>query len=425
MSFKLFISGIIVFISSIYYTKVFLKSENEIYDIDLLPLLETNEATPDVPFSCHGIIKEIEGNLLKSPYTNTYCVYYHSITEKYIQGGKSSRWETVENIVNFVPFYIVDERGKLKVDISNMDKDFSGYIMRDFTRPIPPPHDSEIDAIPIIKHEEFKVKRTDSIFSIGSNRFRKSEFVLMPNTKIFAHGFVLKENGELVLKEHEKHQLIISNKTKEKYVEEFYKGKSLVFLVHLLTSLGFTTALLSANYHYHFDPAFVYMSLSIGNFLILGSILFTMHNRLNTLKQRALSALSNIDIELKRRSELIPRLVEVIKGYSSHEKNIQNLTAQLRMQTRFQHDLPEKTADVISPLLAISEKYPELNAIDSYQELMRSLIDTEERIAYSRAFYNRSVNKLNTLITQFPFVIVAKTTNTKPMDYLALTSQQQ
>src|SRR3989344_8633098 len=124
---KVFICGLVIFIGSIYFTDLFLKTERQIFNIETLPLLKTDEATNSVPFSCEGYVENMDGTILHSPYTNSPCVYYHSITEKYMKSGKNSEWVILENLVNFVPFYIADARGKLKVDITNLDDDFSGY----------------------------------------------------------------------------------------------------------------------------------------------------------------------------------------------------------------------------------------------------------------------------------------------------------
>src|SRR3990167_10055598 len=92
MVLKFFISGLTIFVGSIYFTRLYLKTEKAIHNIEALPLLETDEAVAGIPFSCEGIIGTDEKNILTSPYTNTQCVYYHSITEEYRSSGKSKRW---------------------------------------------------------------------------------------------------------------------------------------------------------------------------------------------------------------------------------------------------------------------------------------------------------------------------------------------
>src|SRR4030042_3841653 len=124
---KFLICGLVIAVGSIYYTKKFIKTENIIFEIESQPVLNTDEAVDGVPFAGEGIIESEGEKLLKSPYTNTSCVYFHSIKEKYVKRGKSSSWEIVENMALFVPFYLQDERGKIKIDLTNLDDDFSKY----------------------------------------------------------------------------------------------------------------------------------------------------------------------------------------------------------------------------------------------------------------------------------------------------------
>lgn len=407
MAIKLFACGLVLFIGSLYFTKLFLKTEKQMFAIETLPLLKTDEATEDVPFSCEGTVRAIDGNLLSSPYTHSPCVYYHSITEEYVKSGKSSEWRIIDNLVNFVPFHITDKRGTLKVSLLNLDSDFSGYTLQSVKTYVPDPKNSEVDCIALIKHASYIPDAKKTGFFSHGRRMRRSEFILPPDTNVFAYGFISKWNKELVLHEDPQHPLIISRKTKDEYIEEFYKGASLIYFVHLLTALGFTIAILSLNYFTNLHPAILLPVLVLGNGIITGSVVFTMYNRLMTLKQRAINALSNIDIELKRRADLIPQLVALVKEYSRYEKEVQNLLVNLRSQK------PD-----YSVLLAIIEKYPKMKADENFRSLMKNLVDTEERIAYSRSFYNRNVRKLNTLIWQFPFIIIASLFTIKHMDFI-------
>jgi LemA protein len=424
MMIKFFVSGLVIFVGSIYFTMLYLKTEKEIFNIESLPLLETNEAVDGVPFSCEGKVTQGE-NILYSPYTNTACVYYHSITEKYVQSGRRSRWIIVENICGYTPFFITDSRGKLKVDPTNLDNDFSGFKIDFRNRRIPDPENSEIDCIPILKHQAFGENNTFLGFIPVVSNLRRSEYVLIPYMQVFAYGYISKRNDELVLHEYPKFPLIISMKTKEAYIEEFYKGRNLVFLVHVLLTVGFTISLLSINYFLNLYPIILYSILLAGNLVINISIIFTMYNRIMTLKQRAQVALSDIDIELKRRVDLIPQIVALVKNYSKYEKETLGIIAEMRVRLDFQKELIFGEKADFSPLYAIIENYPDLKASGNFQLLMRSLIDTEERIAYSRAFYNRNVRKLNTLIKQFPFIIISLLLNIREMNFISITSDEK
>lgn len=118
---------------------------------------------------------------------------------------------------------------------------------------------------------------------------------------------------------------------------------------------------------------------------------------------------------------MIPNLAEVVKKYSKYEKEVQKIIAESRAKVIFSKELPKETEPVIPSLVAVIENYPDLKASEQFQYLMRSLIDTEERIAYSREFYNRSIRKYNTLIQQFPFLLVSSFLKIKQMDFLSIS----
>jgi LemA protein len=173
------------------------------------------------------------------------------------------------------------------------------------------------------------------------------------------------------------------------------------------------------------SPSLFLAMLVLGNSGILISIIFTMYNRLITLAQRAEFALNDIDIELKRRADLIPKIVELVKAYTEYEKELQGFIARARAHTVFLKDLPEGSGIDINPLVAIIENYPDLKASENFRGLMTSLVDTEERIVYARAFYNRTVRKLNTLVRQFPFIIISEIFNIKKMEYVSIVAEDR
>lgn len=385
-----------------------MKTEKLIFDIETQPTLELNEATDGVPFAGYGKVEAPDGKTLISPFTKTACVYYHSIKEIYIRSGKHGSWKIIGNMVNFIPFYLTDGKGKLTVDVTNLDEDFSGYKLP-MPRLIPDPKYSEIDCIPILKKQESSEIKEKAVLGIfdSESEIRLTEYILIPGVKVFAYGMVTDRGKGLVLHEDQRNPLIISSKTKERFIEEFYKGGNLTYLVHFLVALGFTITILSLNYLLNLNSIIFLNILLIGNSIITGSIVFSVFNRMITLKQRALTAQSNIDIELKRRTDLIPGIVALVKEYAKYEAETQQIITESR-----QH------LGVIPSLVAVIENYPKLKANENFKQLMTSLIDTEERIAYSREFYNRNIRKYNTMIAQFPFSIIAFFTGLKEMDFL-------
>lgn len=420
MAIKFFICGLVIIAGSAYFAKEFFRIEKIIFNIESYPMMKTDEATEGVPFAGEGVVKS--ERVLKSPYTDTPCVYFHSIKEMYIESGRGrGKWVIVENISLFVPFYIEDERGRLKVDLSNLDDDFSGYKIPFHVEGVPNPKNSEVDCDALLKRSYVNPKELHKPFSLKGTRYRWSEFVLRPETKVFVYGMVSRRNGELVLHEDERCPLIISKKNRDQYVNEFYQGENLVYFVHLLIALGFTISLLSLNYFLRLNPLQIFPPLLIGNLFITGSVVFSLYNRIVTLKNRALNALSNIEVELKRRADLIPNLVEVVKGYVKHEIEAQKIITEARTKIVFSKELKKEEKSEIPSLVAAIENYPDLKASQNFQNLMRALVDTEERITYSREFYNRTVRKYNTIIKQFPFLIISFPLRLKEMDFLSLS----
>jgi len=144
-------------------------------------------------------------------------------------------------------------------------------------------------------------------------------------------------------------------------------------------------------------------------------VIFT-YNRLIVLRNRAKEAWADIDVQLKRRYNLIPNLVETVKGYAAHEKSVfENITkARANAISAEQTGDPQKVAKAenflsgtLKTLFAVVENYPDLKASSNFMELQRELRDTEDKIQAARRFYNTNVRDLNIKIESFPANIVA------------------
>ncbi|MFA5714621.1 MAG: LemA family protein [Candidatus Paceibacterota bacterium] len=148
--------------------------------------------------------------------------------------------------------------------------------------------------------------------------------------------------------------------------------------------------------------------------IILGVIFVTllyiiaMYNGLVTLRNRVKEAWSDIDVQLKRRYDLIPNLVETVKGYASHEKETFDKVIQARSAAMSAKGLKEKgeaenvLSGTLKSLFALSEAYPDLKASVNFLELQKELTDTEDKIQASRRFYNGNVMDFNTKLEVFP-----------------------
>lgn len=151
--------------------------------------------------------------------------------------------------------------------------------------------------------------------------------------------------------------------------------------------------------------------LGITAFLVVYAI--WTYNSLVRLKNQVENAWAQIDVQLKRRNDLIPNLMETVKGYVKHEKEVLTKVTKARTQVMSAQD-PDKKAeasnmltDSLKSLFAVSENYPNLKANENFLQLQEELSGTENKIAYSRQHYNDMVMRFNTRLQTFPFNIFA------------------
>jgi len=156
--------------------------------------------------------------------------------------------------------------------------------------------------------------------------------------------------------------------------------------------------------------------------LIILWVIFT-YNRLITLRNRTKEAWSDIDVQLKRRYNLIPNLVETVKGYAAHERGVFEKVTEARSramgaQTIKEHSEAENMlSSTLKSLFAVVENYPDLKASTNFLELQRELRDAEDKIQAARRFYNTNVRDLNIKIESFPANIVADIFRFAKMDF--------
>lgn len=150
--------------------------------------------------------------------------------------------------------------------------------------------------------------------------------------------------------------------------------------------------------------------------IVIAVILFgiiAIFNRLVGLKNRTDEAWSDIDIQLKRRYDLIPNLIETVKGYAKHEKELFEKVTQARTEAMKSKGLVDKAkaenqiTEALKSVFAVAENYPNLKANENFVELQKEITDTEDKIQASRRFYNANVRDLNIAIESFPSNVVA------------------
>ena len=161
--------------------------------------------------------------------------------------------------------------------------------------------------------------------------------------------------------------------------------------------------------------------MSLGWLIVLAIIVIVVvflvltYNRLVTLRQRVKEAFSDIDVQLKRRHDLIPNLVETVKGYAAHERGVFDEVTQARagaiaagargpQQRAAAEDM---LTGALRSLFAVAEAYPQLQAVQEYKDLSENLRDTEDKIQFARRFYNSQVRDYNTALQTFPTVVLA------------------
>jgi LemA protein len=169
----------------------------------------------------------------------------------------------------------------------------------------------------------------------------------------------------------------------------------------------------------------------IGIVVLLVFFVWFLYNNLVTLKMRVKEAWSGIDVQLKRRSDLIPNLVEAVKGYAKHEKDVFENVTKAR-SALMKADTPHAAAQAdnmltgaLKSLFAVAENYPDLKASENFKDLQRQLEDTEDKVAYARQFFNQNVLTYNTKIALFPNVILANMFNFKPEEFFEANDEER
>lgn len=164
----------------------------------------------------------------------------------------------------------------------------------------------------------------------------------------------------------------------------------------------------------------------IGVIVLLAIVIIGLYNSLIRLKNRVDEAWSDIDVQLKRRYDLIPNLIETVKGYAKHEQEtLQKVTEARNMAMQAQKagdnqklaEAENMLSGTLKSLFALSESYPDLKANENFLELQREISDTENKIQASRRFYNGNVRDFNTKLQVFPTNIIGRMLGFKDREF--------
>lgn len=165
--------------------------------------------------------------------------------------------------------------------------------------------------------------------------------------------------------------------------------------------------------------------------VLIVAYFISIYNTFIVLKTRIQEALSGIDVQLKRRADLIPNLIETVKGYAKHEQSIFENVAKARSAMMSAQTVGEKAdannqmTATLKTLFAVSEAYPELKANSNFQDLQKQLEDTEDKVAYSRQFYNSNVLEFNNKVQMFPSNLLANMFGFKAYEFFQASEDER
>ncbi|WP_430432098.1 LemA family protein [Oceanicaulis sp.] len=169
----------------------------------------------------------------------------------------------------------------------------------------------------------------------------------------------------------------------------------------------------------------------LGLIVLIGLFVMTIYNRLVALRQTTRQAWGDIDVQLKQRHDLVPNLVETVKGYASHEKETLESVVKARQQAVDASSVKDLAAaeNVLSgalrQLFALSESYPDLKANENFLSLQNELADLENKIAAARRFFNNAVSEYNTAREQFPAVVLANSFGFNEADFFEVAANER
>lgn len=162
---------------------------------------------------------------------------------------------------------------------------------------------------------------------------------------------------------------------------------------------------------------------------ILLMVVALIYNRLVKARQLVNNGWSDIEVQLKRRADLIPRLVDTVKGYASHEKRLFTEIVEKRNTAIATDDIRQRAAaesalaNPLGRIFALAEDYPDLKSNTNFLDLQDELSETENKIEYARRFYNGAVRQKNTLVQTFPVNLLANMFGYRPREYFEMDEQ--
>ena len=385
----------------------------------------------DVPTSkVKGVfygLNEVKGSVKSDDPLQTYLTEAPSVwyewkisehwkkTESYRDkdGNRKTRtksgWRTVDSGGSYQSFFLKDETGELLIE----------------------PEGAKVDAPSTMSHTcspsdpLYYGKGPDGAIANSTYRRRFSEHSLNPGDDLYVLGPAkLREDvaQPMIAKSKEARYYFISTKSEAQIIRSKSIWAFFIMLFSFVAALAVPVVAITGETGmeplevFREKPGWVVLSGVV--FLAVAGLFYLslLYNGLIRVRNRLTHALGLIEIQLKRRYDLIPRLLECVKGISEYEREVQELVASVRspagnLAGREAGEMGEEInqgAGLVGGLFALSEKYPNLSADQNYASFMKELIDTEDRVALARAFYNDSLLALQDRLLTFPDVLVAK-----------------
>ena len=385
----------------------------------------------DVPTSkVKGVfygLNEVKGSVKSDDPLQTYLTegpsvwYEWSISEHWKKtesyrdkdGNRKTRtksgWRTVDSGGSYQSFFLKDETGELLIE----------------------PEGAKVDAPSTMSHTcspsdpLYYGKGPDGAIANSTYRRRFSEHSLTPGDDLYVLGPAkLREDvaQPMIAKSKEARYYFISTKSEAQIIRSKSIWAFFIMLFSFVAALAVPVVAIMGEIGmeplevFRVKPGWVVLSGVV--FLAVAGLFYLslLYNGLLRVRNRLTHALGLIEIQLKRRYDLIPRLLECVQGISEYEREVQKLVASVRSSARNlagreAGEMGEEInqgAGLVGGLFALSEKYPNLSADQNYASFMKELVDTEDRIALVRAFYNDSLLALQDRLLTFPDVLVAK-----------------
>ena len=385
----------------------------------------------DVPTSkVKGVfygLNEVKGEIKSDAPLQTYLTERPSVwhewsisehwkkTESYRDkdGNRKTRtksgWRKVDSGGGIQAFFLLDDTGELLIEPEGAKVDAPSTMSRSCG-----PSD-----------RLYYGKGPSGAIANSTHRRRFSESSLSPGDELYVLGSAkLREDvaQPMIAKNKEARYFVISSKSEAQIIRSKSLWAFFIFLFSFFTAMTIPVVAITvetgmeAQEAFYQNPGWV-VSAGAGFLAVAGLFyLSLLYNGLIRLRNRLSHALSLIEIQLKRREDLIPRLLECVKGISEYESQVQELVASVRSsgvtaigsQTGEVGDEINRGSGLVGGLFALSENHPNLRADQNYESFIKALVDTEDRIALARAFYNDSLLALQDRLLSLPDLLVAK-----------------